>query len=136
MSGHRSFHVLEALEASPERTRRVWSRAAKDGILAEASASGANVSAVARAHGVNVAQLFRWRRDAGSPGHPRAAVADVRTKEHSLSFVEMAPMPISEVAARSSAEICEIEVAGIVLRIGSSVSTQRVAELIRAARLA
>ena len=64
MSGHRTFHVLDALEASPARTRRIWSQAAKDLILAEANLQGANISAVARAHGVSVSQLFHWRREA------------------------------------------------------------------------
>ena len=64
MAEHRTFDVLEALEASPARTRRNWSQAAKDLILTEAREPGANVSAVARAHGVSVHQVFRWRREA------------------------------------------------------------------------
>jgi hypothetical protein len=58
MAEHKMYHVLAALEASPARTRRIWSRAAKDLILAEASVAGANISAVARAHGVSVHQVF------------------------------------------------------------------------------
>jgi transposase len=59
MSGDRTFQVLDV---SPARTRRTWSRAGKEMIVAEASAPGANVSAVARAHGASVQQVFRWRR--------------------------------------------------------------------------
>ena len=67
MAEHKTFHVLDALEASPARTRRIWSQAAKDLILAEADVPGANVSAVARAHGVSVHQVFRSRRGAHHP---------------------------------------------------------------------
>ncbi|MCB1512797.1 MAG: transposase [Hyphomicrobiaceae bacterium] len=137
MSGPRTFHVLDALEASPARTRRIWSQEAKDVILAEASAPGANVSAVARAHGVSVSQVFGWRRVArkssqiATPG----AVASAAS-EPSLSFIEIGPVIKTEPAAPSSSDLCEIAVAGVVLRIGSGVPAKRVAELIRAARLA
>lgn len=137
MSEHKTFHVLETLEASPARTRRIWSQAAKDLILVEANVPGANVSAVARAHGVSVHQVFRWRREAQratqiAASRPVTSVAS----EPALSFVEMTPATKTEVTAASSTELCEIVVAGLILRIGSSVPTKRVVELIRAARLA
>jgi transposase len=66
---------LDALEASPARTRRTWSQAAKDLMLAEAKVPGANVSAVARAHDVSVHQLFRWRREAQMRSAPSRTVA-------------------------------------------------------------
>jgi transposase len=137
MSGHRTFHVLDALEASPGRTRRIRSQAAKDLILAEANVSGANVSAVARAHGVSVSQVFGWRRQASksAPVAPLGAVTSA-TNEPALSFIEMTPATKTELAPSISPEFCEIVVAGVVPRIGSSVSTTRVVELIRAARLA
>lgn len=135
MSGHRTFHVLDALEASPARARRTWSQSAKDLILAEANVPGANVSAVARAHDVSVHQLFRWRRDAQMRSAPSRTVAGAPS-EPPLSFIEMAPASKTEPAAPISAELCEIVVAGVVLRIGPSVAAHRVVELIRAARLA
>lgn len=133
MSGHRTFHVLEALEASPARPRRIWSKAAKDLILAEANVPGANVSAVARAHDVSVHQLFRWRREA-----QKAAISATQKtpSEPPLSFIAMAPAREMKPAAPISAELCEILVAGVVLRIGPGVAAHRVVELIRAARLA
>ena len=134
MSGHRTFHVLDALEASPARTRRIWSQAAKDLILAEASAPGVNVSAVARAHGVSVSQLFHWRREAQKGA--RIATSGAAATEPTLSFVEMTPTPRAEPSAPISTDVCEIIVAGIALRIGASVPAKRVVELIRAALLA
>jgi transposase len=135
MAEHRTYHVLDALEASPARTRRIWSRAAKDVILAEAGVAGANISAVARAHGVNVHQVFRWRREAQKVITVSRAVASAAT-EPALSFIEVAPAAKPESTATISTELCEIAVAGVILRIGSSVPAKRVAELIRAARLA
>ena len=122
MSGDRTFQILDV---SPARTRRTWSRAAKEMIVAEASAPGANVSAVASAHGASVQQVFRWRREAQKATREEASVA----------FVELAPAEKAEaVPARTDA--CEIAVAGVILRIGPCVPAKRVIELIRAARLA
>jgi transposase len=43
-------------------TRRRWSDAEKQAIIAEAARPGANISAVARRHGLKPSLLFRWRR--------------------------------------------------------------------------
>jgi transposase len=43
--------------------RRRWPRAEKERIVAAAIAPGANASDVARAAGVHVSQLFRWRKE-------------------------------------------------------------------------
>jgi len=48
----------------------------------------------------------------------------------------MTPTPRAEPSAPNSTDVCEIIVAGIVRRIGTSVPAKRVVELIRAARLA
>ena len=135
MAEHKTFHVLEALEAAPARTRRIWSQAAKNRILAEADAPAANISAVARAHGLSVHQIFRWRREARKAIAASSAVASAAA-EPALSFVEVAPAVKTESTASISTELSEIVVAGVVLRIGSNVPTKRVVELIRAARLA
>lgn len=122
MSGDRTFQVLDV---SPARTRRTWSRAAKEMIIAEASLPGANVSAVARAHGASVQQVFRWRREA-----QKAARI-----EPPVGFVELGPRQKVE-PAPVQIDACEIAVAGVILRIGPCVPTKRVVELIRAVRLA
>ena len=44
--------------------RRTWSAHEKARIVAESFEPGANVSEVARRHGVNRGQLFTWRRQA------------------------------------------------------------------------
>jgi transposase len=43
-------------------TRRRWSEAEKQVIVAEAARPDANISAVARRHGIKPSLLFRWRR--------------------------------------------------------------------------
>lgn len=43
-------------------TRRRWSEAEKQSIVAEAERPDANISAVARRHGIKPSLLFRWRR--------------------------------------------------------------------------
>lgn len=48
-------------------TRRRWSLAEKRKIVAEACVPCANVSAVARRHGVKPALLYRWKKELG-PG--------------------------------------------------------------------
>lgn len=124
VSEHRTFQVLEA---SPARTRRVWSRAAKERIVAEASAPDANVSAIARAHGVRPQQVFRWRREAQS---------EAEVRRPALSFVELASTAAGAPVLSTAGASCEIVVADIVLRIGPDVTASRVVELIRAARQA
>lgn len=131
MSGHRTFQVLEA---SPARTRRVWSRAAKERIVAAASAPDANVSAVARAHGVAPQQVFKWRREAQDRHKANRRCGPAASA--SLSFVELGS-PQAETSVCSPAGVaCEIVVADVVLRIGSDAPMSLVVELIRAARQA
>ena len=58
MSGD-NFSRRHAIAAE---TRRRWSDAEKQGIIAEAARPDANISAVARRHGIKPSLLFRWRR--------------------------------------------------------------------------
>ena len=52
--------------------RRRWSRAEKERIVAAALEPGAVASEVARAAGIHVSQLFRWRKELcdAAPGVP------------------------------------------------------------------
>ena len=90
--GHSSFQVIDGtvsrLDASPAVPRRRWSEAAKERIIAEASVPGANVSAIARSHGLSLQQVFTSRREAvrraqedgdGAPSTVFAEVKDVGT---------------------------------------------------------
>ena len=62
-SGDRSRHKITVL-----RTRRDWSPSEKRRILDEMAAPGANVSLIARRHGVAQSLIYRWRKDAEAAG--------------------------------------------------------------------
>ena len=59
--------------------RRRWPRAEKERIVAAAMVPGAVASEVARAAGIHVSQLFRWRQELcnrdGAPGFAAVAIA-------------------------------------------------------------
>ena len=52
------------------RRRQAWTRAQKAQIVTESAAPGANISEVARRHGVNRGLLTTWRRMAGLGSRP------------------------------------------------------------------
>ena len=56
-------------------TRRCWSDAEKEAVVAEAERPGVNISALARRHGVKPSLLFRWRRLAREAKNPQSAPA-------------------------------------------------------------
>jgi transposase len=72
-------------------TRRQWSDAEKQAIVAEAARPGANISAVARRHGIRPNQLFRWRR----------LVREDQERRNNAVFVPVtvSPLPASAEAA-------------------------------------
>jgi transposase len=122
------FEVIEAqvsrLDASPARSRRQWSAAAKERIVAAASEPGANVSAIARAHGLSPQQVFTWRRQAvGKPGQKPVDTAGPSFAMVALDGVE-------------AGGVVELAVAGVTLRIGPTVPAARVQEILWAVRSA
>ena len=124
-----SFEVIEAqvsrLDASPATPRRRWSASAKERIVAAASEPGANVSAIARTHGLSPQQVFTWRRRAAgkSRKQERAAVAGP-------SFAMVA------VDGMDAGGVVEIAVGPVLLRIGPAVPAARVKEILQAVRSA
>src|SRR6516162_8154984 len=72
MSDTKNFEVItaaaERLRVSPGWSYRTWSREEKDRIVGETFALGANVSVIARSHGLDPSQLFAWRRKALASG--------------------------------------------------------------------
>jgi transposase len=123
----KSFRVIDAevsvLDAGPATPRRRWSAGAKSRILTEALEPGANVSAVARRHGLKPQQLFGWRRQALRSGMIRPAMS--RTDDPAFVPIE-APMLGG----------LEVVVGDVTLRTGIDVSSARLTELIRAMRQA
>jgi transposase len=123
-----SFEVIEAqvsrLDASPATPRRRWSAAAKERIVAAASEPGANVSAIARAHGLRPQQVFTWRRQAAGKSGPKTAGAAGPT---------FAMVALDGVEGGG---IVELVIAGVTLRIGPALPAARVTEILRAVRSA
>ena len=117
MSGH-SAEERFVIVADARRRR---TQVEKDAIVAELSAPGATVSAVARKHNVSSSLLFRWRRQFGSkPAKPasraRSFVPIMLAAPHAARAVKSAS-PV----AMSSGPI-EIELShGRRIRVDSSV---------------
>ena len=101
--------------------RRRWSRAEKERIVAAAMEPGAVASEVARAAGIHVSQLFRWRQQLC--GRSRAA----------SGFSAVAIVPAPGAAPSSSPAAIEIEFAtGARMRITGSADASMVAAMIMA----
>ncbi|WP_223843420.1 transposase [Sinorhizobium fredii] len=64
----RTFEVLTAAPVRARRKPRDWPNEEKERLIAETLVPGANVSAIARAEGLDPSQLYGWRRKALSIG--------------------------------------------------------------------
>jgi transposase len=115
-------------------TRRFWSDAEKDAIVAEAERPGVNISALARRHGIKPSLLFRWRRLArDATGLQRAPAfipvtlalpaAEVEAPANSEPDTVGRPSPASAGSARHHADSrIEIELGnGRLVRVGADV---------------
>ena len=113
------------LEARPLRARRGWSVEAKARLVEETLVPGANVSAIARRAGMAPSQLFGWRRQALVA---RAAIGNgAAAADRPMRF---------ECFAAVSRALVEIVIGEVVLRAGSDVEPDHLANIIRAVRKA
>jgi transposase len=128
----RAVRRLEVITGAGGRRR--WSDAEKARILEEAMVPGAVVSQVARRHGMAPQHLFTWIRQVRRPLS--------RTEEPAPLFVpalvEAAP-PTPRPASRprhargqDRAAAIELEIAGVVVRIGAEASEAAITAVIRA----
>ena len=124
-SDTKNFEVItatpERLAVSPRRTYRTWSREAKERIVKETFLPGANVSVIARSHGLDPSQLFAWRRKALACG----LVAPVQGRAVKFARFEAV-----------AGEMVEIVIGDVVVRVGSDVEPERLAAVIGAVRQA
>ena len=128
MSDTKNFEVItaaaERLRVSPGRSYRTWSREEKDRIVGETFALGANVSVIARSHGLDPSQLFAWRRKALASG----LVAPVSgARGQAIKFARFDAV---------TSDMVEIVLGDVVVRVGSDVEPERLAVVIRAVRQA
>ncbi len=93
-------------------------------------APGAVISEIARRHGMSPQHLFTWRRLALRAGLDRAeaprfvpAVIEARAEQ---------PTPKRRARRRSFGSGIELEIGGVVVRVGSDASPKAIAAVIRA----
>ncbi len=91
---------------------------------------GANVSAVARAHGVRPQQVFAWRRKAIRSGAVALLPGRPLAEAQSFAKVEMVP------GDADRADGLEIVIGDATIRVGSNVAPSLLVEAIRALRSA
>ena len=123
MSGDSSRHRITVL-----RTRREWSPLEKRRIVIEASISGANVSAVARRHGIAPPLLYRWRKEL-SVADPTASAAFLPV------LIEQAARPLlnPKIVSPSAASLIEIILTnGRMVRVGADVDTAALVRIVAA----
>lgn len=111
---------LDVIPAGPARRR--WTAEAKGRIVAESLVAGANVSAVARRHGLLPQQLYAWRRRLSE----RLEAGD------GLAFVP-AVVERPEGSGSAGGEI-RIDVGGMSLFVPDGVSTGHVERVLLAVR--
>ncbi len=80
----RAFEILTATPVRTRRKPRDWSAEEKARLIAETLQPGANVSAIARAEGLDPSQLYGWRRKAVASGSvaPVVKAADEQVGSH------------------------------------------------------
>jgi transposase len=118
--------------------RRRWSNEDKARIVGEIIASGDSVCAVARRHGLSPQQLFGWRRQL------REAAAAQPQSEEEVQFVPavvevVAQAPVlgqerkaPRCKSRSDVGMIEIEVDGVVVRVGRGADADTIAAVVQA----
>jgi transposase len=119
------------------RGRRRWSAADKARVVAEATAPGAVVSAVARRWQVRPQQVFAWRREAGCVERaPRSgvALADASVPAFVPILAATEAAGADPASAMASAPAIEIELAGAVVRVAAGADTAQLAAVLRAIR--
>ena len=111
--------VPDRLDGSPRQLRRFWSDEFKATAVEQACQPGVNMSAVARQIGILPSQLYRWRRELlGSDESGLSAPVDPQS---------VAPDPDP---------VVEIDIDGIVVRVGRHVEEAHLQRVIRAVRSA
>ncbi len=116
-----------------EGRRRRWSADEKATIVAESYAGGETVCGVARRHGLTPQQLFTWRRL-----FRRDLRADTKPPLFVPAVIEAAvEQPVREPPSgaprrRSFASGIELEIDGVIVRVGSGASPKAIAAVIRA----
>ena len=128
-----SYRRIELITGTTRRRR--WSDDERARILAESFEPGANISAVARRHGVHGGLLHFWRKQAKTRADEAAQadapqfipVAIAKTSSHAVG--ETAPLPLSP-----PGRMIEIETRGALVRVPAGVDPETLAVVLAALR--
>lgn len=93
---------------------------------------GANVSAVARSHGLMPQQVFTWRREAVRRAQDRGGASGMAFAEVMVAGAPATP----DGSVEPIPAVVELTVGDVTLRIGPSVPASRVRDLLQAVRSA
>ena len=109
--------------------RRAWSYEDKARIVAESYSGLESVCAVARRYGLAQGQLFAWRREARTTALPAPEL------RFAPVVVEPTPLPTPRARRRRNRRGdggIELEIDGVVVRVGRGAEAKTVAAVIRA----
>ena len=122
--------------------RREWSDETKAAIVAESYSGLESVCAVARRHGLGHSQLFTWRRQLRRPSDARRLTFPaVAGPEPTFVPVVIEPPGVERKSApkrrrsrspHGTAPAMELEIDGVVVRVGSGASAKTIAAVISA----
>lgn len=110
--------------------RRSWSAEEKAAIVAESAEPGATVCAVARRHGLTPQQLFTWRR--ALRVEAEAAFVPVVVAPEPEPAPKPAPTRRRSRGSSRFGGLIELEIDGVVVRVGRGSDAKTVAAVIRA----
>ena len=114
-------------------TRRKWSLAEKRKIVAEACVPCANVSAVARRHGVKPALLYRWKKEFGDDLSRPDTPAFVPVTIAAEPMCETAAPPSRPVEISGKDKTIEVRLAnGRSVRVDAEIDTNVLKRIINA----
>ena len=122
--------------------RRTWSVDQKAAIVAESFAEGASVCEVARRHGLTPQQLFTWRRVARKESEARKAAAAPPLFVPAIMEASAPTPPPAKRKPRAvrseidSAPTIELEVDGVMVRVGRDAQAKTITAVIRALKAA
>lgn len=127
----RTFEVLTATAVPSRRSPRHWSDEEKARLVAEAFSPGGTVASVARSYGLDVSQLYAWRRKALSSG----VIGPLAVPLGGRSGSGSEPVKFTRFDAGGGATV-EIVVGDVVVRVSGDIDPDQLAGIIGAVRKA
>lgn len=116
--------------------RRTWLAEQKAQIVAESYAGSESVCAVARRHGLLPTQLFSWRRAARRSRADEPALSFAPVVVESAASVATAAPKRPKAAVGLPSGVIEVEIDGMVVRVGRGAEAETIAAVIRALKAA